>query len=293
MCPAVAVDLTASAASRTGGGGAAAVKLPDVAVRVVEAARPPGVTARQLQELFCPDPALAAAVLRLANSGIYGVCGQIGCVERAGVLLGINAVRNLTLAAASARLFAVTPAEAGSPVPLTDLWTHSVAVAAAARALAARSGAAPADDVFLAGLFHDVGLLLSLRLFPSQIRTICDASTAGGRGFCDVERVVLGVDHAALGASLAEQWQLPGFCKLAAGYHHRPADVTGEHRRLVALVHAADVLCCRASIGFSLTAARQPVDPVALDDLQLGPALTRLTSDKLADLTAAALCLFA
>jgi hypothetical protein len=75
-----------------------------------------------------------------------------------------------------------------------------------------------------------------------------------------------------LGMGLAELWKFPRSCQLVAGHHHDPAALADSHRTLVMIVHVADVLCCQAGKGFTLTAGASQVDPKAMAELNLTPA---------------------
>src|SRR5439155_14569864 len=115
------------------------------------------------------------------------------------------------------------------------------------------------------------------------LQLICKrAQQEGGKtDFCSIERDVTGgVDHQMLGAALAEQWKFPRACQLAAGWHHRPTQLTDANRALVHLVHIADTICCQAGQGFTLTALHQTPDPESIRELGLEPAtLDRVRAD--------------
>jgi HD-like signal output (HDOD) protein len=142
-----------------------------------------------------------------------------------------------------------------------DLWTHCIAVAVAAREMAKQMKAPIADEAFLAGMIHDIGILVSLQLWPEQLREVCDIARRDGRPFREVEQEKFGgVDHQMLGQALTEMWKFPRPCQLVAGYHHEPATLGDDNRLLVSLVYTADVICCQSKHGFNLTALNQALD---------------------------------
>src|SRR5690606_22900680 len=79
--------------------------LPEITLRIVELVEDPTSTAQDLQAIISNDPALCSRVLKVVNSAFYGLPGQVGSINRAIVLLGLNAVKNIAIAASLAKLF--------------------------------------------------------------------------------------------------------------------------------------------------------------------------------------------
>jgi HD-like signal output (HDOD) protein len=264
--------------------------LPEVTARIISTVEDPRSTASQLHKIVSHDPALVTRILKVVNSAFYGLPGQIGSIERAIVLLGLNAVKNIAVAASLGQLF--RGAKLCEGFTAKDLWKHCIAVGVAARDLAKQMKLPMADEAFLAGMIHDVGILISLQLSPEQLRDVCERAKAGTTDFCELEREVIGVDHQQLGMGLAEQWKFPRPCQLVAGYHHRPTELADQNRLLVTLVYAADTLCCQSKHGFNLTAIHQKLDDAGLADMKLDRALLERTSANLDGLIEVAGTLF-
>ncbi len=243
--------------------------LPEITSRIIKTVEDPKSTAAILHKIVSHDPALVTRILKVVNSAFYGLPGQIGSIERGIVLLGLNAVKNIAVAASLGQMFRGVKICDGYTAK--DLWTHCVSVAVVARALAKQSKLPLADEAFLAGMIHDIGLLVSLQISPEQLRLVCERAKAEEKDFCEIEREVLGVDHQQLGAGLAEAWKFPRSCQLVAGFHHQPAQLTDD-RVLVGLVHVADILCAQNAKGFNLTAFRQQIDASLLTQLNLDSA---------------------
>jgi len=233
--------------------------LPEVTAKIIATVEDPKSTASQLHRIVSHDPALVTRILKVVNSSFYGLPGQIGSIERAIVLLGLNAVKNIAVAASLGQLF--RGAKLCEGFTAKDLWTHCIAVAVAAREMARQMKAPIADEAFLAGMIHDIGILVSLQLWPEQLREVCDIARRDGRSFREVEQEKFGLDHQQLGQALAEMWKFPRPCQLVAGYHHEPATLGDDNRLLVSLVYTADVICCKSTKhGFNLTALHQGLD---------------------------------
>jgi HD-like signal output (HDOD) protein len=260
--------------------------LPEVTAKIVQTVEDPKSTAAALHKIVAHDPALATRILKVVNSAFYGLPGQIGSVERAIVLLGLNAIKNIAVAASLGQLFRGVKLCEGYTAK--DLWTHCIAVGVAARELARQLKLPIADEAFLAGLIHDTGMLVGLQVWPDKLREACEAARKSERDFCEVEREITGVDHQQLGQGLAELWKFPRSCQLVAGYHHRPTQLSDNHRMLVTLVYIADTMCCQQKRGFNLTACRQRYEDAGIIDLQIDSRLIEQTAGKLDELVSSA-----
>jgi HD-like signal output (HDOD) protein len=260
--------------------------LPEVTAKIVQTVEDPKSTAAQLHKIVAHDPALATRILKVVNSAFYGLPGQIGSVERAIVLLGLNAIKNIAVAASLGQLFRGVKLCEGFTAK--DLWTHCIAVGVTARELARQMKLPIADEAFLAGLIHDTGMLVGLQVWPDKLKEACETARTSERDFCEIEREVTGVDHQQLGQGLAELWKFPRSCQLVAGYHHKPTTLSDNNRMLVTLVYIADTMCCKQNRGFNLTALRQKYEDGGILDLKIDTMLIEQTAGKLDELVSSA-----
>ncbi len=243
--------------------------LPEVTVKIIQIVENPKSTARDLHEVIRNDPALAARILKVVNSAFYGLPGQISSTDRAIVLLGLSAVKNIAIAASMTRLF-----QGGGKIEgftAMELWRHSIAVAVASRLITAAQGKPSVEESFLAGLIHDLGLLVERQVYPRKLADVIARFQTEGTSFVAMEEEVIGADHQAFGMALASKWRFPRALCTAIGYHHKATTLAAENRELPTLVHLADVLACQASIGFGATATGEEVDDQALEVLGLTP----------------------
>ena len=79
--------------------------LPEVTIKIIQIVEDPRSTARDLHDTIKNDPALSVKILKVVNSAFYGLPGQVASVDRAIILLGLSAVKNIAIAASIARLF--------------------------------------------------------------------------------------------------------------------------------------------------------------------------------------------
>lgn len=261
--------------------------LPEVVAKIVATVEDPKSSASQLHRIVSHDPALVTRILKVVNSAFYGLPGQIGSIERAIVLLGLNAVKNIAVAASLGQLFrGVTLCEGYTA---RDLWTHCVAVSVTSRELARSLKLPVADEAFLAGMIHDVGMLISMQLHPEKLRKVCEIAAGDKVDFCTVEQDLIGVDHQQLGQALCELWKFPKSCHVVAGNHHVLALPGDENRQLLSIVHLADTLVCSApGTGFPLTAKSQVIDEALLANLGIEPASVDRARERLPELLSAA-----
>lgn len=233
--------------------------LPEVTMKIISIVDDPKSTARDLHNIVKNDPALATRVLKVVNSAFYGLPGQVSEIDRAIVLLGLSAVKNIAISASISRLF--TAERISEKFSARDIWKHSVGVAVATRQFCCLVGKRPfAEEAFLAGLIHDLGLLVERQAFPEQLTEIIRQAGRGTRTFCELETEIVGVDHQALGAALAAKWKFPRMLQIVLGYHHKVDNLAEDVRLLPVIVYIADVLCCHEKIGFHLTGENQPLD---------------------------------
>jgi HD-like signal output (HDOD) protein len=239
--------------------------LPEVTAKIISTVEDPRSSAGTLHKIISHDPALVTRIMKVVNSAFYGLPGQIGSVERAIVLLGLNAVKNLAVAASLGQLFRGLKLCDGFVAK--DLWTHCIGVGVTARELARAAKLPYADEAFLAGMIHDIGIVVELQSWPEQLQEVCGKVQKQGGEFCASEQEILGLNHQLLGQALAEQWKFPKVCQHVAGFHHHPADAPEESRGMVWLIQAADTLCCQSNIGFNLTALHQHLDTAGLSEI--------------------------
>jgi putative nucleotidyltransferase with HDIG domain len=191
--------------------------MPVLLVRILAVVDGERSSVRDLVDVIQRDQALTARVLRLANSGFFGYARQVASLARAVMLLGFSTVRNLAL---GVKVWETLAVDRG--LSLAHLWAHSAFVAAAARHIAQRTRTGEPEEVFTAGLLHDVGRVILTLRFADKYAAVCDGPPAE---LIERERAAFGFDHAQAGAWLAEAWELPVAIAETAERHHRPIAV--------------------------------------------------------------------
>lgn len=242
--------------------------LPEIAARVLRLAEDPDVTMGRMAEVISTAPELSARILRIVNSAFYGFPGEVRSIERAAVLMGLESIKNVTIAASLTRAFQGRPlSRSFSP---RDLWTHSLAVAAATRLVALEIDRRLAEEAFLAGLLHDIGLMAELQYDRQKVGVVLARMEADpAADLLRLEEQTFGATHQDFGAALLRGWNLPSsFCQVAEG-HHRPLTLPAEHQTLPLMVHVADRLVAGCQPPFMLDEHSTQIADTILDQLRL------------------------
>ncbi|MEX2175838.1 MAG: HDOD domain-containing protein [Pirellulaceae bacterium] len=220
--------------------------LPSTAHKIINLAEDDNVHAEDLREAIQSDPVLVARILRRLNSSYYALSHKVADLRTAISLLGLREIRNLALTVFVSRFY-----EPGSTThnayKRENLWTHSVAVAAAARLVSRVCGRALPEEAYISGLLHDIGLILLDQTLRKHFFKVVDAIDAATPTHI-VENRILTFDHALLGGYVARKWNFPDQVADAITFHHQPWCYTGEHKDLVFVVSVANYLCSRAGL---------------------------------------------
>ena len=132
--------------------------LPVIAKEILRVASSPNATVEDLRELIQQDVALAASVLRRANSAFFGGRHKVADLRAAIAMLGFREIRSLCLTVFVSRMFD-KPGEYRQ-YTRENLWRHCVATAIIAKKIARVTGRVPPDEAYVAGLLHHVGTIL-------------------------------------------------------------------------------------------------------------------------------------
>jgi putative nucleotidyltransferase with HDIG domain len=199
---------------------------------------------RALLKLIEQDPLLSAKVIGLSNASLFGTSKKIIAVNDAVTLLGIKRVKMIALG------FAMMTSMARNSTDLLNvknLWQHSLTVALAMHTIsrAMPVGNRPMDDeIFLAGLLHDIGFLVLNHINPQLSNKFHTRLAEGaGKSVEEIEGSLLELNHSELGAELARHWNLPESIVAVLRYHHHPNDrLAAEGQPLVTMANIAEKL---------------------------------------------------
>jgi HD-like signal output (HDOD) protein len=215
--------------------------LPMVATEVVEMVDNPKTSASQLGRVISTDQALAAKVLKIANSPFYGFPKKISTIDFAIIVLGFDALKEIVI---SISLVSALQKRTDTYFDAKLFWDHSITSGVIGRRLARDLGYRITGEVFVGALLHDMGISVLHRYFNNEYKRIVDIVRDSDLSFLEAEESVLGATHADVGGWLAERWNLPDHLTEGIRLHHTPLrDSTNPD--LVALIHCADVMANR------------------------------------------------
>ncbi len=213
---------------------------PTAVIRAMQAIREPKVELEQVCRIIATDAALAGRVVSLSRSPLYALRRPPQTLLEATTVLGLTATRRILATAGMAMLQG--PRTATSE----QLWHHGLATAIAAHLLAARTGTVSPDQMYLAGLLHDVGQVVLLQSNEGRFLECWPPVNDLAAG-CRAETTAFGRHHAFIGASILFQWNIDHDVVDAVLNHHDGPESVGTNGTVVAL---ADHLAHRAGFGF-------------------------------------------
>jgi len=200
---------------------------PVVALRVIELAQDPDVDIGKVSDIISTDPALAAKVMRVANSPIYALRRKTETLHQAITLLGLNGTLMLAL---SFSLAASMHNHADQGFDYKHFWRRSLATATCARRLGSIIKLRAKEELFLASLLQDIGMLVIDKMDPQFYRQL-DVDQHDHAALAVSEREQLGADHATIGGWILRKWGFPEYLFDSVIYSHfsdspsEPSDV--------------------------------------------------------------------
>jgi len=235
--------------------------MPQTVLKARQIMSNPGSDFKELGDLLETDQAMAAKVLKLANSSYYGLSGKISSIKHASVVLGHKALGELITMGGTASILGKNLE--GYGLDAGQLWRHSLGVAFGSRIIANRKNPALANDAFTSGLLHDAGKLI-LNPYLMERKELFDQLIAGGQeSFLAAEKTLLEFDHAEIASEVCEKWNIPQSLATAIRYHHHPSK-SGEDE-LTYMVHVADGISLMAGLGLGIDGMMYELEDGALE----------------------------
>ncbi|HFB65554.1 MAG TPA: HDOD domain-containing protein [Aeromonadales bacterium] len=206
--------------------------LPSIVFQLQEMLYNQTSTAEEIGELIGLDPALTARILRLANSSFYSFPAQIDTVSRAVTIVGTNEIYNLALATAAVSTFRGVNSKI---IDMPRFWRHSVYTGLFARNLLTQIGIRNAESVFVAGLLHNIGLLVLLEQAPEKVNEVADIEK--GLPSWEKEQKILNFRLSEVSGDLLKAWNLPPSLCEPVFHQHHPENTAEEFQQSAACVY--------------------------------------------------------
>ncbi|MGB8985857.1 MAG: HDOD domain-containing protein [Candidatus Sulfotelmatobacter sp.] len=207
---------------------------------------------QKVTDLISQDKSLAARCLQMANSPLFGRAQGVQSLRAAVVSLGFHHVSDIAM---SCGVLSLLPTGVNSLDPVV-FWEHFLGCALVSRHIAHKINFSDPGKAYLAGLLHDLGIIVNLWVLPKEFSTAWEKGKAEGIPLHEAEQKAMGFTHCDSGRLLAERWQLTPELIEVVSCHHSPEKST-EHAGLVALVQLADLLCRMSGLNYGYVEARQ------------------------------------
>jgi len=220
--------------------------LPGAVIAILDVLNNPESSAQELSKALHYDQSIASRVLKLVNSAFFGFPRQIDTLSKAVTILGYTSIHNIILATTIFDTFNKGPQSRS--LNRKRFWQHALGCGAAAQTIESKLSMRNAEEVFLAGVLHDIGKVILDVYLHDEYAEVLELAQKENLLLVEAEKKVLGATHADFGYWLAENWNLPYNLTAAIAYHHNPSK-SKDHFIMASLVHIGDILTKALEIG--------------------------------------------
>lgn len=239
--------------------------MPATGAKMLRMLEDPETTVDEIEDVLRQDPGLTGNVLKLANSAYFGIPSKVSSTRQAVLLLGLKKLIQLVIASCvNAVMDKPVP---GYNMPPGNLWRHSIAVSIAAQALVKDKQNIEVEDIFTPALLHDIGKLI-LGHFVKEEQAAIEKIANTGVPYVVAENMILGTDHAEVGAQILAQWSFPRDIVDAVRWHHDP-DFPEKAGTAIDIVYLANLLCQTDGAGNQDETGCAELSPAAIERLGL------------------------
>ncbi|HOK41450.1 MAG TPA: HDOD domain-containing protein [bacterium] len=241
--------------------------LSPTAAKVIELVNNINCSPLELTKVIKLDPVLSAKVLKVVNSSYFALPQKITSLERAIIMLGLNTIKNLALSAALLSQFEVKGQK--YLLDMKEFWKHSLAVGIVAKKIAIKRNIPKTEieDYFLAGLIHDLGLLIENIFYPDEFASILKKSTEIGLINAEEEELNK-LNHCKIGKAIGEKWNLSQKL-INALYLHHDLPMVGENFEFILTISFANIICKKNNKGLVIDKISGEINPIIFNILNI------------------------
>lgn len=223
------------------------------------------------------DPALTANVLKAANSSYMGFTRKVNSLTEASIRLGTKWI--FKIAVSSLIGSQIRRPVAGYDLTAEQLWKHSMATALTTEHLCSIVKVPDKWLIFTAALIHDMGKILMGDIISDSFEKVQDYADNDRISFQEAEKKVFGMNHAEIGALVAEKWDFPEEIVKCIRWHHEPEDAE-EITQSIDVVHIADALCLMQGYGIGKEELRYHPNEGSISRLKITSSDLELVSTR-------------
>lgn len=215
--------------------------LPSLYLEIVDELQNPNPSSDRVGEIISRDMSMSAKVIQLVNSAYFGLLHSVNDPAQAAVLLGLETIRDLVL---TLQIFSQFDQNIIRRLGMTTLWEHSLSVGVYCKKIARTmsSDDTMIDAAFLAGLLHDLGMLVIAENFSMKYYSANGIASRKNVELFVAEKETFGISHGQLGAYLIGLWGLPDIVVEAVSLHHELKRLPHKGFSLAPLVHVSNAL---------------------------------------------------
>ena len=214
--------------------------------KIMDIARNPDSSLSELIDIIQYDQAMTTNLLRICNSSYFGLTKRIESVKQAVAYLGTEKVASLVVMKNSSENF--KKAQKGYDLSEGELWKYSVSSALIAQDLAEKKHVSDVSLIFTSALLKDIGKVILNDYVEDSFEDIIKMVQNENSTFIEAEKKILGIDHAELGARVAEKWNFSTAMVDIVRNHHSP-DKSPPNDLSVPIIYLADSICMMIGIG--------------------------------------------
>lgn len=238
--------------------------MPKVLFKAREVMADPKSSFKDVAKVIETDQAIAAKVLKVANSAYYGLSGMVNSIHQATVVLGQTTLEQVITMVSSSSLLGKRLK--GYNLNAGVLWKHSLAVALCSRLIAEKRAPSLESDAFSVGLIHDAGKLALDAYLVSKKEDLNKFFESSEATFLDAERHVFGFDHTEIAQDLCRKWKLPESHIEAMRFHHDP--MGSDNNQLAHIIYLANCIAKQVGFGSQEVSGEVIIEPSSLKALQ-------------------------
>ena len=202
----------------------------------------------EVAQVISGDHALTAKLLKVVNSAFYSLSQKVSTIFQAVIILGYREIRSIAMGFSVMNISKSLLLNAC--IPIEDFWKHSLGTAILSKKIAKKFRYKDPEEVFVAGLLHDIGKLVLMDYSIKEYSEVLQKADLLKQRLYDTEKKTFGIDHAQAGEKLCQYWKIPSTVSSAIGKHHTPS-LPGEGNEIAFFIQMADCITKRKNIGFT------------------------------------------